>query len=230
MTRFAYTSACQVGRQWILHVFWQAIFWNVCWHHLPMNPRLSVQHFLCGQEETEVKPVIVVLEYSSFLPSVRLPSPLLIMWYSLRFIILLWRDLPQSKSLWHRLWQRHAGFGLYYPTEKFSGCWNLFSALPVWRSDSQCHLTVLFLSWHWAATASHTGRDEPFNNCSFPPHGHRLGFVQWKQALGSTADTQKFFQECRDPPLPLAHLPKEVCMSACPTGWGPWCIAFLSLS
>lgn len=44
-----------------------------------MNPRLSVQAFMCGQEETEVKPIIAVLEFASFLPSVRLPVPLLIM-------------------------------------------------------------------------------------------------------------------------------------------------------
>lgn len=96
MTRFAYTSACQVGTPWALDAFWQWILWNICWHHLPMNPRLSVQAFMCGQEETEVKPIIAVLEFASFLPSVRLPVPLLIMWYSLCFIILLWRDMPQS--------------------------------------------------------------------------------------------------------------------------------------
>lgn len=40
MTRFAYTSACRVGTQWTLDAFWQWIFWNICWHHLPMIPRL----------------------------------------------------------------------------------------------------------------------------------------------------------------------------------------------
>lgn len=96
MTRFAYTSVCCLGTQWMLDAFWQWIFWNVCWHHVPLNPRLSVQPFVRGQEETEVKPVIAVLEYASFLPSIRLPVPLLIMRSSLCFIILLWRDLSQS--------------------------------------------------------------------------------------------------------------------------------------
>lgn len=85
------------------------------------------------------------------------------MWYSLfqqsLFHHLAMERFATKQPLWIRLWPRHAGFGLYYPTEKFTGCWNLFLPSPVQRLDIPCHSMVPFLSWHWAATAataSHT--------------------------------------------------------------------------
>lgn len=47
-----------------------------------------------------------------------------------------------KQPLWHGIWQRHAGFGLYYLTEKFTEYLNLLLLSSVQRSNNQCNIIV----------------------------------------------------------------------------------------
>lgn len=103
-----------------------------------------------------------------------------------------------KQPLWHRIWQRHAGFGLHYLTEKFTRCLNLFLPPCVQRTISQCNIIVYFSSSHWAATASPTGRDELFTSCLRPRHCHHLALCNENRPWAPQAEIHKLFQECRD--------------------------------
>lgn len=66
-----------------------------------------------------------------------------------------------------------------------------FSAFLCAEVKQSVQYNSYFSSLHWAATVSPTRWDELFMSCLFPPHCHRLGFVQWKQALSSTGRNPK---------------------------------------
>lgn len=215
VTRFARTSACQVGRQWLLHVFWQAIFWNVCWHHLPMNPRLPVQHFLCGQEQTEVKPIIAVLEYSSFLPSVRMPGPFSIMWYSLCFVILLWRDLPQS-NLYGIALAKTRRIWIILSHRKVHGMLKFFSAFPCAEIRQSMPfnsaLPVMALCCHSLTHQEGWAIQQLLLSSSLPP----FGLCPVKTGPGLHSRNPEVLSGVQPGPSAQGSL-----CPACPTDWGP---------
>lgn len=122
-----------------------------------------------------------------------------------------------KQPLWHGIWQRHAGFGLYYLTEKFTECLNLFLLSSVQRSNNQCNIIVT------SRLCTELPQSHPPGGMSCSWAAFFLGIATvWalcneNRPWAPQAETQKLFQEGRD----IYILP---CPSA-RTAWGHLSIA-----
>lgn len=141
-----------------------------------------------------------------------------------------------KQPLWHGIWQRHAGFGLYYLTEKFIECLNLFLLSSVQRSNNQCNIIVT------SSLCTELPQSHPPGGMSCSWAAFFLGIATvWalcneNRLWAPQTGTQKLFQEGRDIyilPCPSArtawgHLSIVVVPGLCPlrgsarpscTGW-----------